>query len=152
MMYGRRPLTRLEAAIYASLVGVLIAVFAHQMLGYMEIAERAAMQATLINTAAAINVQAAASLRKQSSMPGDWVRRNPFELTGAFPANFAREADPAFLESGQWAYDAERAELVYLPRLRSTLEIAEGERALRFRLVWGATGYRLEPRVPFKWE
>lgn len=150
-MYGRRPLTKLEAGIYAALVGIFLAVFASQMLDYMEIAERAAMQATLINTASAINVRLAASLRDHASPP-DWSGRNPFELAGMFPANFERDAIPAFLESGRWTYDPDRAELAYMPRLRSTLVVPEGERALRFRLVRNSAGYLLEPTVRFTWE
>ena len=150
-MYGQRPLTKLEAAIFAALVGVFLVVFSRQMLGYMEIAERAAMQATLINTTAAINVRLAAAYRDQSA-PTDWSGRNQFELAGAFPPNFIRDVDPAFLESGQWTYDPIRAEVVYSPRLRSTLQVADGERILRFRLVRGAAGYLLNPNAPFTWE
>jgi hypothetical protein len=151
-MYGRRPLTKLEAAIFAAVVGVFLVVFARQMFGYMEIAERAAMQATLINTTAAINVRLAASYRDQAAGASDWTRRNPFELAGAFPPGFARDAIPGLLEAGQWTYDAERAELLYSPRRRSTLIIGEGERTLRFRLVRGPSGYLLEPQVWFAWE
>jgi hypothetical protein len=151
MMYGRRPLTRLEAGIYATLLGIFIAVFVRQTLSYMEIAERATMQATLVNTTSAINVRLAASLGDPASAR-DWTRRNPFEIAGMFPPNFARDVDPAFMDSGQWTYDAVRSELVYLPRLRLRLEIAEEERALRFRLVRGNAGYLLQPNVQFRWE
>jgi hypothetical protein len=118
----------------------------------MEIAERAAMQATLINTTAAINVRLALSYRDQATDPSDWTRRNPFELAGMLPPSFARDVSPGLLEPGQWTYDAERSELVYSPRLRSTLTIADDERALRFRLVRGSAGYILEPQVWFAWE
>src|SRR6185503_722651 len=106
MMYGRRPLTKLEAAIFAAVVGVFLVIFARQMLGYMEIAERAAMQATLINTTAAINVRLAASYRDQAAGTSDWTRRNPFELTGMLPPNFTAGVAPGLLEPGQWTYDA----------------------------------------------
>jgi hypothetical protein len=143
-MYWRRPLTRLEAALYGALLAVFVGVFARYMIGYMEAAERSAMQATLINTTAAINV-------RRFLGPIDWSRRNPFELAGATPPNFAKDADPARAESGQWAFDAEQGELVYLPRLRFTLQTSDGQAALRFRLIQGPKGYSLEPKAPFVW-
>jgi hypothetical protein len=151
-MYGRRPLTRLEAALYAALLGIFVAIFAQQMLGTMELAERAAMQATLINTTSAINVRLAQTLSGRRADPADWSRRNPFELAGMSPPNFAHDADLASLESGQWAYDPAQAELIYRPRLRFSLKTSDGQQALRFRLVLGPVGYSLQPRAPFTWE
>lgn len=151
-MYGRRPLTKLEASLYAGLLGIFVALFAQQMLGYLEIAERAAMQATLINTTSAINVRLAQTLRTQRSDTADWSRRNPFELAGMSPPNFARDADLGSLESGHWAYDAAAGELLYLPRLRFGLSTSDGQRVLRFRLVRGQVGYVLQPSARFSWE
>jgi len=151
-MYWRRPLTRREAGLYAGLVGILVVVFASHMLDYLEAAERAAMQSTLINTTAAINVRFAANLVGQRDSPGDWKRRNPFEIAGATPPNFSRNGDPGHLTSGQWGFDAERAELVYLPRFGMTLHTRSGDGALRFRLVRGVVGYSLEPTAPFVWK
>jgi hypothetical protein len=144
MMYWRRPLTRLEAALYGCLLAVFVGVFARSMAGYMEAAERLAMQATLINTTAAINVRRFQGL-------SDWQRRNPFELSGATPPNFVKGGDPASMESGQWTFDIEQAELVYLPRLRLTLQTSDGQNVLRFRLIQGPRGYSLEPKAPFVW-
>lgn len=143
-MYWRRPLTRLEAALYGGLLAVFVGIFVRSMIGYMEAAERLAMQATLINTTAAINVRRFQGL-------SDWSRRNPFELAGAMPSNFVKDVDPASMESGQWTFDAERAELVYLPRMRFTLQTSDGQNVLRFRLTLGARGYSLEPKAPFVW-
>lgn len=152
MMYGRRPLTKLEAGLYAALLGVCVAIFARQMLGYMELAERAAMQATLINTTSAINVRLAQTLYDKNADTVDWTRRNPFELAGMSPPNFTGDVDPASLESGYWAYDSTHAELVYLPRLRFTLQTSDSQQMLRFRLVRGQVGYVLQSSAPFTWE
>ena len=151
-MYWRRPLTRVEVGLYVGLVGIFVVVFARSMLGYMEVAERAAMQATLINTTAAINVRLYANLVGQRDSFGDWKRRNPFEIAGATPPNFSGETDPARLASGQWGFDAQRAELVYRPRLGMSLHTRDGDGALRFRLVRGVVGYSLEPSAPFVWK
>jgi len=151
-MYGRRPLTKLEAGIFAGVVGIFLTVFAHYMLGYMEVAERVAMQATLINTSGAINVRLAQSFLDQRPGPKDVTERNPFDVAGAAPPNFARNADLSTLASGQWAYDSEHAELVYVPRLRSSLRTEGGEFALRFRLVREGAAYTFRASRPFTWE
>lgn len=149
MLYWRRPLTRLEAGTYAALVGVFLVIFARYMLGYMEVAERVAMEATLMNTSAAINIKAAQAFIGQRPAPRDVMQRNPFEVAGATPPNFGELAS---LASGGWAYDAERGEVVYLPRLRSSLHTSDGQSTLRFRLVRGRAGYAFEPSAPFTWE
>ena len=151
-MYGRRPLTKLESGLYAAIVGILIVVFARQMLGLMEVAERSAMQATLINVTAAVNVRLAQGMLDPRAGPVDWNRTNPFELAGASPPNFSPDADSGSVEAGHWAYDAANSELVYLPRLRATLEVAEGQQLLRFRLVRGRVGFQLQPTVSFTWQ
>jgi|SRR5882672_2885811 len=151
-MYGRRPLTKLEAGLFAGCVGIFLTVFAHYMLGYMEIAERVAMQATLINTSGAINVRLAQAFLGQQPGPKDVTARNPFDVAGVAPPNFARNADLSTLGSGQWAYDSEHAELVYVPRLRSGLRTEGDDQALRFRLVREGAAYSFRASRPFTWE
>jgi hypothetical protein len=152
-MYGRRPLTRLEAGLFAGLVGVFIVLFARQALDYMEIAERAAMEATLINTMSAINIRLIQDIASQRQGARDWTRRNPFELARMAPANFAGDLDDSPPASGSWGYDRASAELIYTPRLRFRLQTSNGEARLRFRLVERPTGgYSLAPITPYRWE
>jgi hypothetical protein len=156
-IYGRRPATKLEAALYAGIAAIFIGVFASELLDYMEIAERSAMQATLANLVAAINTRRAYEvMRGETGNVSDWPRRNPFELAKASAGNFAGERDtlgPDALARGTWAFDAVRGELVYLPRLRRGLETSDPEGALRFRAVVDPRGfgYRLEPTAPYRW-
>ncbi len=156
-IYGRRPLTKLEAALYAGIAAILLAVFASRVLDYMEIAERSAMQATISNLIAAINTRLAYDvMRGEVGNVSAWARRNPFELAKVSSSNFSREVDastPGSLERGKWAYDVSRAELVYLPRLRRGLETTDPDGILRFRAVIDSRGfgYALVPVPMYRW-
>jgi hypothetical protein len=156
-IYGRRPLTRLEAALYAGIAAILIAVFASQLFDYMEIAERSAMQATISNLIAAINTRLAYDvMRGETGNVAAWARRNPFELAKVSSTNFSGEVDASTLgslERGRWAYDVSRAELVYLPRLRRGLETSDPDGILRFRAVIDPRGfgYSLVPTPVYRW-
>ena len=151
-MYWRRPLTRLEAALYAGLVGVFMAIFIRYLFGYMETAERVAMQATLLNTSNALNVRLVQAFLARGAVPHDMAQGNPFEIAGALPPNFSDVATPAALEPGYWAYDRGRGEVVYLPRHRSGLQTEDDAPLLRFRLVRRQSGYFFEPVTHFRWE
>lgn len=156
-MYGRRPLTRLEAALYSALIGIAITFFAWQMLGYMELAERAAMNATLSNISSALNTRAAQELLSRGRLQSDWTGGNPFEVARASAPNYAGRIDSAgvgSLPSASWAFDETRGELVYTPRLRFNLRTGDPQQVLRFRLVRnpGGVGYRIEPAAVYRWE
>jgi hypothetical protein len=153
MMYGRRPLTKVEAGLFAGLVAIFIVLFARQMLEYMEIAERATMEATLVNTMSAINVRLLQDIASQRNGASDWTRQNPFDLARMAPANFAGELRESAPASGSWGYDSASAELIYTPRLHFKLQTSNGEASLRFRLVERPTGgYNLAPTTPYRWE
>ena len=49
-MYGSRPLSKLESALYVIVVSVLVLVFLDRMQVYFEYAERAAVETTLLHT------------------------------------------------------------------------------------------------------
>jgi hypothetical protein len=138
-MYWRRRLTRLEAAIYASLAAIFLAAMADRLVYVMELAERAAMETTIIRVNAALNTRLAYELvLGKNPDVSAWLRRNPFELADAWPPNFIRGADTSnlgALERGSWSYDQTHAELIYLPRLRFRLSVADPAGALRFRLM-----------------
>ena len=157
-IYGHRPLTRLEAALYGGIAAVLIAVMAHRLLDVMELAERSAMQATVNQVNAAVTTRLAYEVMRGEvrNVPA-WARRNPFELARMSPSNFLGEVEstkPGSLERGSWAFDPSRAELVYLPRLRTGLHTTDPEGALRFRSIVSPNGmgYMLVPASPYRWE
>lgn len=155
-MYGRRRLTRIEMAVYAFIVAALLVVFARYVLEYMEMAEKAAMETTVMDVAAAINLRyASAMVAGQPITPAEWTAANPFELARAFPPNYrgtVDEQDEADLDRPAWLFDSLRAELVYLPRLHSYLEDGTVEE-LRFRLERHRSGFGfvLAPTSPYRW-
>jgi hypothetical protein len=151
-LYGRRPLTKLERGLYAALAAIFITIFASELLDYMELAERAAMEATLMNAVAAINVQAARDTLT-SPKPGIDRSRNPFEMAGMAPMNFAGELHGSLPPAGSWGYDRASGELVYAPRLHFKLHTSNDESVLRFRLEPGPGAIqRVVPRAPYRWE
>lgn len=155
-MYGRRRLTRVEMAVYAFIVAVVIAVFSTYVLGFMEAAEKAAMETTVTNVTAAINIRYA--MLMMAGHPGDaaqWTRANPFDLAHTFPPNYRGalgSPETAQLDRPAWVFDTARLELVYLPRLYSHLEEGEVDE-VRFRLERDPSGFgfRLAPTSPYKW-
>jgi hypothetical protein len=157
-MYGRRRLTKLEAALYGGIAAVLIVVLAYWLLEVMELAERSAMEATVYQVNAAVSTRLAFEVMRggATNLQG-WARRNPFKLANMSPPNFAGEVDsvgPGTQERGTWAFDASRAELVYLPRLRTGLQTSDPEGAVRFKASVSSTGmgYTLVPASPYRWE
>jgi len=157
-IYGRRPLTRLEAALYAGFTAVLIAIFLERVLAYMVFAERMAMEATVNQVMSGANRRLAYDLLRGARHDSEaWKRRNPFELAGIAHANFAGELDTAQVQGiggGAWAFDRERGELIYRPRLRIGLQTSDPDGVLRFRgsLASGALGYTLVPATSYQWD
>lgn len=151
-MYWRRPLSRLELALYASLVGVLMAVFIERGVYYMEIAERTAMEVTILRVNSAINVRRAQEMLSEgrASIP---TGQNPFEFARAVPPNFRGEvlaAEVYRLEKGSWAFDPLRGEVLYRPRLNRLLEVSDPDGAIRFRLT-PERGFMLVPTSRYTW-
>lgn len=156
-MYGRRRLTRVEVAVYAFIVATLLVVFANYVLEYMEMAEKAAMETTVNNVTAAINLRyASARLAGEPIAIARWTAANPFEVARSFPPNYRGtlgDQDLEQLDRPAWLFDALRGELIYLPRLHSHL----GDGALegvRFRLQPNASGFGfvLAPTSPYQWD
>lgn len=156
-MYGRRPLTRLEATLYSIIGAILLALFAERLLAYMEVAEKVAMETTVSTLTTTINARVALEMIEGSAPPrGRWSGRNPFELAG--PASgVARPLGSqavASLDRPSWTYDTTRGELIYLPRLYRGLRTQDPDGALRFRLVSqsGGVGYKLVSTFSYEWE
>ena len=157
-MYGSRPLSKLESALYVIVVSVLILVLLDRMLGYFEYAERAAVQTTLIRTESALHMRLAYDVMRGAAPDREaWSEHNPFELAHMEVANFAGERDapdPGRLEDGKWVYDRATHQLIYVPRYVRGLSIEGGGAVLRFRLRLGAPGSipRLVPVARYRWE
>jgi hypothetical protein len=143
-MYGRRQLSRVEVAVYAVVIGTLCTMFISYLTDYMEMAEKVAMETTVRNVTAAINLRYAMQVVTGDRQRTErWPRENPFELARTFPPNYRGllgSADAAGGERPAWLFDAPRAELVYLPRLYKHLEDGAVDE-LRFRLEPNASGH-----------
>jgi len=155
-MYGRRPLTRLEATLYAIFGAILLAVFAERLLAHMEFAEKVAMETTVNNLASAVNARVALEMiNGHAPARGRWSGRNAFEIAGPAAGVAAALGSQAItdLERPSWTYDAERGELIYLPRLYRGLQTQDPNGALRFRLVGqpAGLGYRLVSTAGYEW-
>jgi hypothetical protein len=156
-MYGRRRLSRVEVAVYAVVIGTLCTVFFSYLTDYMEMAEKVAMETTVKNVNAAINLRyATLVLTGERKRTERWPSENPFDIAHAFPPNYRgllAGQDRADLPRPAWVYDAPRAELIYFPRLYSHLEDG-GLDELRFRLQRHPSGHGfvLAPTSPYFWD
>jgi hypothetical protein len=155
-MFGRRKLTRVEMAVYAFIIAVVVAVFSSYVLTYMELAEKVAMETTVTNTTAAINIRYAMLVMDgHGSQAARWTSANPFELARTFPANYRGTAGTAAgsVDRPAWLFDAGRAELIYLPRLYSHLSHGDADE-VRFRLERHPSGFGfvLAPTSSYTWE
>jgi general secretion pathway protein G len=156
-MYWRRRLSRLEAAIYAAVVALVLAVFLERLLYYMELAERTSVEVTVRHVNSALDLRLAYGMLAAQS-PSDSVAsaRNPFALAAMSPSNFLGEMDsPSLgdLERGNWVFDRTQRELIYLPRLRRGLDTADPNGAIHFKLEsQGGNRSRLVPALKFSWE
>lgn len=156
-MYGQRRLTRVEMAIYGVVIATLVVVFADYAVDYMEMAEKTAMQTTVTNVTAALNIRyAAAVMTGKAINPKRWLAGNPFELAKAFPPNYTGEVSAGASEPATrpaWFFDTAHKEVVYLPRLHSHLEVEDGSAEIRFRLRAHPSGFGfvLVPAPSYSW-
>jgi hypothetical protein len=155
-VYWRRRLSRLELAIYASVIAVILAVFLERLLYYMEVAERTVMEATVSNVNSALDVRwLYGNLGSETVQKGTIAAANPFELAGMSPGNFAGEVNSPILADfrrGQWVFDRSQRELIYVPQLRRGLDTADPDGALHFRLEdRGNAHFRLVSTSKYLW-
>lgn len=113
-MYWRRPLTRLESALYALVVAILIGVFLERSFFYVALAERTAMEVTVQRINTGLRLRRAADLVAGKPSPA------------AAPQDLFAFAFLAAPPAGPWRYDPGAGELAY--------------GTARFRLVRDATG------------
>lgn len=136
----RRPLRKLESALYIGIFGVLAAFLLDRLLTIGELAERAAMQSTLARLQAGMYLRLAESVvLHRAADVRDWEKRNPFELAKDRPVNYLGERAnplPGDLAPGYWFFDTVSKEIVYVPQQHRLLDQPRGDPpALRFRLT-----------------
>jgi general secretion pathway protein G len=161
-----RGFTLLELVVAIAVIGVLAAVLLARLAYYQEMAEKAAMEATLATIKTGLQLQLAELIltnrqaeasRLETEDPVRWLEQKPANYAGAY-----REPP----EPGTWYYDAPRRELVYTVNTGSRLALADGApgKELRFRArlirdrarfggeeVEGVSGVVLVPVRPYRW-
>lgn len=157
MIYWRRPLTRLELALYAAVVGLLLAIFADISLYYMETAERTAMEGTVLNVNTGFRNRKLVQMFRGDRDSGAEVG-SPFQLAGVVPHNYSGDRSSGAAmhpgERGIWMLDRATGEVLYLPRFTRRLRTEDPARAIRFRVVEAApNGFKvLVPSQPYAWD
>lgn len=132
--------TLLELAVVICLVGIFAAVALDRFLRYQEIAEKAAMEATIGALRSAQAMQASARILRQGlKSVASLADENPIDWLAAHPAGYrgalydSREADAT---GGSWYFDLRNKELAYVPeRTRFFTPGADGRRVIRFRAI-----------------
>ncbi len=135
-----RGFTLLEMVVVICLVGVLASVLLERMLRYQELAEKAAVEATIgsIRSAEALQLSArilsggiasASTLAEEN--PIDWLADPPAGYVGSF-----YDASIADIPKGTWYFDRKTKELGYrLLRSRFFTPGADGLDRLRYKVV-----------------
>lgn len=164
MIPSSRPRNYLQSGLYVAICGVIAAMLMERLLTYAEIAEKAAMEATVSQLNNALYAHLAyMALRGDyeaiEALPG----KSPFATADARSDAYLGEYDtvPPDAGRGTWYFDRGRRELVYLPRFSRHLTGVDDGRApgeLRFAVElrkssrYAYTGAALRPAGAWRWE
>jgi hypothetical protein len=161
---GSRQRNFLQSGLYVIIVGIVATVLLERLLTYAEVAEKAAMEATLSRLHAALYTRIAyLALRGDREAIDALPTQSPFATAVMRTTNYMGEfvGFPTEAVDGQWFYDRLRHELVYVPRHRRHLRADADEPAspgLRFRLELvqsskaGFAGVSLRPVGGARWD
>ena len=121
-----------------ALVGVLAYLLLLRLTGYREMAEKAAMEQTAGAIQSALNIQFAHALVRGDGAAAEALgRENPVRWLTKAPENYAGEhAAPArgAIPPGNWYFDPDSRELVYLVRHPDHFRSESGEPRVRYRV------------------
>ena len=162
----RAGFTLIELIVVICVISVLASVALQRLTVYQELAERAMMELTLRNIKTGLQIRLAELIiANRQSEAAQLERGNPIQWLAEKPANFGGDYR-APGERGNWYYDTDRGDLVYVVNNGAFLETraANGVKELRFRtrLLKGVvnfggtttetvTGITLEPVYPYQW-
>jgi hypothetical protein len=162
---ANRQRNYLQSALYVAIVGVLAAVLLERLLTYAEVAEKAAMEATISRLHTALYAQMAyLALRGEYEAIDSKSEQSPFAVADVKSSNYLGEFDgiPAGGgEGGKWFYDRLRHELVYVPNLKRYFSSAGGEptpAVIRYRVEvlkaskYAYTGVAIRPVNAVRWD
>ena len=141
--FAQQGYSLLELCVVLTLVVVLGGGWFAALLYYQELAEKTAVELTVLNVRSGMRFAIAdGMINGRSAQGGDILQANPMGWLEKPPPDYLGEVPAsavASLPSGSWFFDAERREFGYLPRLDFHLTIeaagdAAAERALRWRV------------------
>ena len=135
----RAGFSLLELPVAIGVIALFAGALLTVMLYYQELAEKTAVELTLLNMRSGVRYQIADKMihgreaeleQVLSSNPVNWLDQPPPGYVGEIAGEAA-----AYPQAGEWFFDTARRELGYVPRLSFHLSFASpSERALRWRI------------------
>jgi len=129
-----------EFVIALIVLGFLSMVVLEYMLHYIEVAEKSAMETTVMYLRSALRMRLAEVLAEGNAEeaikmirenPMDWLQDKPHNYAGAFEA-----PQPGFVDDGKWYFDTKSRELIYLVEHGREFVPDRGElKRVRFRVI-----------------
>lgn len=154
-------LTLLEFGVAAVILSIAAALLLDRLVYYQEVVEKLHMELTARALKSALRMEIAEDLMAGRRISVErLVQGNPMEWLGQKPANYAGERtklDPDLLQHGNWYFDRDHNELVYLvDHGRHFHPDSKGYKRVRYgvRPVQGQEQewVRLVELEPYRWE
>lgn len=148
-----------ELMVVAAVLAIFAGLLLERLLYYQEVVEKLHMELTVRALKSALRMEFANDLmagRRVSA--ARLVRENPMEWLGQKPANYAGEATKLDLgrsQRGNWFFDSDHSELVYLVNRGHYFQPdSAGYKRVRYRVssVQGQEWVRLVEVEPYRWE
>lgn len=136
---SQRGFSLLELMVVIIVISVLATVLFDRLQRYQELAEKTAMEITIMNLRSGLRLRVA-ELMIQDRMQeiASLAQENPVKWLDAPPPNYIGQADDAepAIAPGSWYFDSRRRELVYIPRRTRFFQPgADREMAVRLRVT-----------------
>ncbi len=165
MIPANRQRNYLQSGLYVAIFGVLAAVLLERLLTYAEVAEKAAMEATVSRLHTALYAKVAyLALRGEYPAIDALTEQSPFATGDMKSPNYLGVFDgvpDGGGEGGNWFYDRVRHELVYVPNLKrhfSSDGRQDAPALIRYRIEilkaskYTYTGVAIRPVNAVRWE
>ena len=157
-----RGASKLELVVVTIILVVLSAWLVHTMRFYQELTEKTVIESTISNLRSGLRFKIADLILKGTAeKQAGLARSNPVLYAESPPKGYLGEMRaPGDLPPGSWYYEQDKAELVYIPVLKSNLSLADGSQPARLRLRWqiksaggelGGVSVDIELLTPYQW-
>ncbi|MDO8464471.1 MAG: type II secretion system protein [Gallionella sp.] len=166
-----RGFSLFELVVVISIVAVLMAILLGRMLYYQEQAEKTVMAEVAGAIQSALIIQYGRILTRGKKSDVEWlVKDNPMNWLQQKPPNYAGEfhdLTPLTVETGNWVFDLDSRDLIYVPRLVNNFKPGkDGKQWIRYHVVVQydpsrlpslqnappeLTGILFQPVEPYSW-